>query len=272
MCSTSEVGVCPWIWAVRTSAASSTASATCSTNVYFPHVENGVSEFEQRIGYTFNRRDLLRRALTHKSYSHEAKHFEVRHNETFEFLGDSVLGFVIGDLLFQHFPELDEGALSKMKAYLVSAPSLAKKARHYGMGDVILLGVGEEKTGGRKKDSLLANLFEAMIAAVYLDGGIDAARKMIEETFAGEIRSIDREDLLFSDFKTALQELAQGRGLQLPEYNVVAEVGPDHDKMFVVEVKLGSLSARGEGSSKKEAQQQAAKQALRDFPERYGVA
>ena len=229
------------------------------------HVENGVSEFEQRIGYTFRRGDLLRRALTHKSYSHEAKDFDVRHNETFEFLGDSVLGFVIGDLLFQHFPALDEGALSKMKAYLVSAPSLAGKARHYGMGDVILLGVGEEKTGGRKKDSLLANLVEAVIAAIYLDGGIEPARKLIEETFAGEIKEINEDDLLFHDYKTALQEVAQARGLPLPDYNVVAEVGPDHDKRFVVEVLLGGLSARGEGSSKKEAQQQAARHALREF-------
>lgn len=228
-------------------------------------VENGFSEFEQRIGYTFERRDLLRRALTHKSYSHEAKDLEVRHNETFEFLGDSVLGFVIGDQLFRHFPHLDEGALSKMKAYLVSAQSLAAKARALGMGEAILLGVGEEKTGGRRKDSLLANLFEAIIAAIYLDGGIDPARLLIERSFSDDIKAIDQQDLLFHDYKTALQELAQGKGLQLPEYNVVEEVGPDHDKTFIVEVKLGGLSARGEGSSKKEAQQQAAKHAMRDF-------
>jgi ribonuclease III len=227
-------------------------------------LDNFDSDFEQRIGYTFNRRDLLRRALTHKSYSHEAKETDVRHNETFEFLGDSVLGFVIGDLLFNYFPELDEGALSKMKAFLVSAPSLAAKARTFGMGDVILLGVGEEKTGGRKKDSLLANLFEAMIAGVYLDGGIDAVRKLIERSFLEDIRAIDEQDLLFHDYKTALQELAQGKGLPLPEYHVVEEVGPDHDKTFIVEVRLGSTVARGEGSSKKEAQQQAAKQALNE--------
>lgn len=218
--------------------------------------------FQQRIGYSFSEPDILRRALTHKSYSHEAKDEAVRHNETFEFLGDSVLGFVIGDLLFRHFPQLDEGALSKMKAYLVSAPSLAGKARDYGMGEVILLGVGEEKTGGRKKDSLLANLFEAVVAAIYLDGGIERARELIERTFSDAIRSIDEQDLLFHDYKTALQELAQGRGLQLPEYNVVGELGPDHDKTFVVEVKVGSHLTRGEGSSKKEAQQQAAKHAL----------
>lgn len=233
-------------------------------------MQNGVSEFEQRIGYTFQRRELLRRALTHKSYSHEAKELDVRHNETFEFLGDSVLGFVIGDLLFHHFPLLDEGALSKMKAHLVSAASLAAKARHYGMGDVILLGVGEEKTGGRKKDSLLANLFEAMIAGIYLDGGVESARELIVRAFAEDIARIDQQDLLFSDFKTALQEIAQGRGLQLPEYSVVAEVGPDHDKVFVIEVRVGSLTARGEGSSKKEAQQQAARQALLEFSAKYG--
>jgi len=226
---------------------------------------NGVSEFEQRIGYTFERRELLRRALTHKSYSHEAKADDVRDNETFEFLGDSVLGFVIGDILFHRFPTLDEGALSKMKAYLVSATSLAAKARLYGMGDVIRLGGGEEKSGGRKTDSLLANLFEALIAGVYLDGGIVPARHMIERSFVHDLASLNEDDLLFHDYKTALQELAQGMGLQLPEYTVIGEQGPDHDKRFVVEVKVGSRAARGEGSSKKEAQQQAAKHALDAF-------
>ncbi len=224
-----------------------------------------LSEFESRIGYTFQSRELLTRALTHKSYSHEAKAETLRDNETFEFLGDSVLGFVVGDLLFRHFPELDEGALSKMKAFLVSATSLAEKARMYGMGDVLFLGVGEEKSGGRKKDSLLANLFEAMLAAVYLDGGIDAVRLMIERSFRQDLEAIDSQDLLFQDYKTALQELAQGSALALPEYSVVAEVGPDHGKRFIVEVRVGSLVTRGEGSSKKEAQQQAAKHALGEF-------
>jgi ribonuclease-3 len=226
---------------------------------------NDLSGFEERIGHRFARHELLTRALTHKSYSHEAKQDDVRDNETFEFLGDSVLGFVIGDLLFQRFPQVDEGALSKIKAYLVSATSLASKAREYGMGDVIYLGVGEEKSGGRKKDSLLANLFEAVIAAIYLDGGIEPARALIERSFKDDIERIDSDDLLFHDYKTALQELAQGRGLPLPEYTVIGEVGPDHDKRFIVEVKVGSLTKRGEGTSKKEAQQQAAKHALREF-------
>ncbi len=226
---------------------------------------NDLSGFEERIGHRFARHELLTRALTHKSYSHEAKQDDVRDNETFEFLGDSVLGFVIGDLLFQRFPQVDEGALSKIKAYLVSATSLASKAREYGMGDVIYLGVGEEKSGGRKKDSLLANLFEAVIAAIYLDGGIEPARALIERSFKDDIERIDSDDLLFHDYKTALQELAQGRGLPLPEYTVIDEVGPDHDKRFIVEVKVGSLTKRGEGTSKKEAQQQAAKHALREY-------
>jgi len=228
-------------------------------------LQRDLSQFEERLGYRFQRHDLLTRSLTHKSYSHEARQDHVQDNETFEFLGDSVLGFVIGDLLFQKFPTLDEGALSKIKAYLVSAGSLAVKARHFGMGDVIYLGVGEEKSGGRKKESLLANVFEAIIAAIFLDGGIEPARHLIESSFKRDLESVDEDDLLFHDYKTALQELAQGKGLQLPEYNVIDEVGPDHDKRFIVEVKVGNHLARGEGSSKKEAQQQAARHALRDY-------
>jgi ribonuclease-3 len=236
-------------------------------SLYFPRLatDEELREFEQRISYTFQHTDLLVRSLTHKSYSHEAKQGSVRHNETFEFLGDSVLGFVVGDILFRQFPTLDEGALSKMKAFLVSSTSLAEKARLFDMGKVIFLGVGEEKTGGRKKDSLLANVYEALIAGVYLDGGVDAARRLIELSFGDDLRGLKEDDLLFHDYKTALQELAQGKGLPLPDYHVVGEVGPDHDKTFIVDVKVGTLVARGEGSSKKEAQQQAAKHALGEY-------
>ena len=227
--------------------------------------ETDLGAFEERLGYQFREREFLRRALTHKSFAHESRADVPHDNETYEFLGDSVLGFIIGDMLFHRFPEMDEGALSKMKAWLVSSASLAKKAREYGMGDVLFLGVGEEKSGGRKKDSLLANLYEAVIAAIYLDGGVDAVRAFIDRSFAADLDTIDRNDLQFHDYKTALQELAQGKGFPLPDYNVVDEVGPDHDKMFVVEVKIGSQVSRGEGSSKKEAQQQAARHALREF-------
>ncbi|MFN2441930.1 MAG: ribonuclease III [Thermoanaerobaculia bacterium] len=224
--------------------------------------------FEGRLAYRFRNRDLLRRALTHKSFSHEAKNRAHPDNETFEFLGDSVLGFLIGDILFRRFPTLNEGALSKMKAYLVSATSLARKARGLGMGEALFLGVGEEKSGGRNKDSLLANLFEAVIAAIYLDGGIDPTRELIELAFASDLRDLNENDLLFHDYKTALQEVVQAMGLPLPEYSVVDELGPDHDKRFVIEVDLPNrVTARGEGSSKKEAQQQAAREALRLFPQ-----
>jgi ribonuclease III len=225
--------------------------------------EKNLDAFEDRLGYRFQKPDLLRQSLTHKSFSHEARSHEFPDNETFEFLGDAVLGFVMGDMLFRRFPDLDEGALSKIKAHLVSSTSLARKARDVGMGDVFLLGVGEEKSGGRNKDSLLSNLFEAVIAGVYLDGGINAARQLIERTFTGDLENIDADDLLFHDYKTALQEVAQGLGLPLPDYAVIGELGPDHDKRFVVEVKLANqILARGEGSSKKEAQQEAAREAL----------
>jgi ribonuclease-3 len=231
-------------------------------------LSNDLDSFEERIGYRFRERDLLTRSLTHKSHSHESRNRDLQDNETFEFLGDSVLGFVIGDILFRKYPTLDEGALSKMKAYLVSASILAQKARHYEMGDVLLLGVGEERSGGRNKDSLLANVFEALVAAVFLDGGLDPARALIESSFADDLEKIDADDLLFHDFKTALQEIAQGRGYPLPEYSVVEEIGPDHDKTFVVEVKLtNQITAAGRGSSKKEAQQKAAQQALLLFQE-----
>lgn len=231
--------------------------------------ESKLPEFEERIGHSFRDQALLTRALTHKSFKHEARERELQDNETFEFLGDSVLGFVIGDSLFRRFPALDEGALSKMKAYLVSAPVLAQKARALGMGEALLLGVGEAKSGGRNKDSLLANLFEAVIAAIYLDGGLEQARSLIERSFEPDLAAIDAENLLFLDFKTALQEVAQGLGMPLPDYSVIDEIGPDHDKRFVIEVKLSNqIVAQGTGSSKKEAQQNAAREALRLHRER----
>ncbi len=229
--------------------------------------EQQILEFERRLGHAFRDRSLLLRGLTHKSYSHENR-TDSGHNETFEFLGDSVLGFVVGDEIFGRFPDLDEGALSKMKAYLVSAPILARLARDLGMGEMLLLGVGELRSGGRHKDSLLANLFEAVIAAIYLDGGIEPARSMIVTSLEGDLERIDANDLLFHDYKTALQEIAQGLAKPLPVYTVVDEVGPDHDKKFFIEVVLDdTISAIGEGSSKKEAQQEAAKSALRVYQE-----
>lgn len=226
-------------------------------------LENQFEQFEERLGYRFSDRAFLIRGMTHKSFAHEARNRGMADNETYEFLGDSILGFVIGELLFRRFPSRDEGALSKMKSFLVSSTNLAPKARELGMGDALLLGVGEERSGGRKKDSLLANLFEAIVASVYLDGGLEPVSRIVMERFKSDIEAIDENDLLFQDYKTALQELAQGKGMPLPEYSVVEEIGPDHEKKFIVEVNVNNrLIARGTGSSKKEAQQQAAREAL----------
>ena len=227
-----------------------------------PVTDSSLLDFQGRIGHTFLEPLHLLRALTHKSYAHESRDSDVPDNETLEFLGDSVLGFIVGERLFEQFPEMDEGALSKMKAFLVSAPSLARKARAYRLGEVLRVGVGEERSGGRNKDSLLADAFEAVIAAVYLDSGLEAARRLVLGTFGRDISDIDHTDLLFHDFKTALQEVAQSRGIALPEYTVMEERGPDHSKTFVVEVRVGAVTARGEGTSKKEAQQRAAREAL----------
>lgn len=223
-----------------------------------------LENFEARLGYEFKERDTLLRGLTHKSFAHEAKNLGVSDNETYEFLGDAVLGFLVGDLLFQRFPTKDEGALSKMKAYLVSSTLLARKARDLGMGEMLRLGIGEERSGGRRKDSLLANLYEAIVAALYLDGGVDPVARFVRAQFSPDLEAIADDALLFQDYKTSLQELAQGKGLPLPEYSVIEELGPDHDKRFVIEVNVSNrIVARGEGSSKKEAQQQAAREALR---------
>lgn len=231
-------------------------------SVLTPDEEIDLSLLEQRLGYSFADRQYLVRAMTHRSYSHESPEHQVSDNETMEFLGDAVLGFVIGHRIFQDFPLLREGELSKMKAYLVSSTSLARKAGALRLGDAVLLGVGEERSGGRKKDSLLADLYEAVIAAIYLDGGIEVARKFILRTFQEDLESMSPDDLMFQDYKTALQEVAQGKGWALPQYSVVEEIGPDHDKRFVVAVKINDRTATGVGSSKKEAQQQAAREAL----------
>lgn len=155
-----------------------------------------------------------------------------------------------------------------MKAYLVSASTLSQKARDLSLGEALLLGVGEERSGGRRKDSLLADLYEAVIAAIYLDGGIEPASEFILRTFAEDLDAISEDNLMFQDYKTALQEIAQGRGWPLPQYAVIEEIGPDHDKKFVVQVRVGDLEAQGIGTSKKEAQQQAAKEALAAVGER----
>ena len=223
-----------------------------------------ISAFQQALGYTFRDLELLERALTHKSFSNEIREVRPANNERLEFLGDAVLGFVVGEMIFRSFPNLQEGALSKIKAHLVSANMLAAKGRALGMGRFLRMGAGEARSGGAEKLSLLADGFEAVVAAMYLDGGLPATEAFIRRIFEPEVSGIDIGDLSFHDYKTTLQETAQSLGLPLPEYRVVDESGPDHEKAFMVELLWdGETFAHGSGPSKREAQRRAAKEALK---------
>jgi ribonuclease III len=221
---------------------------------------------ERIIGYRFRDRGLLEHALTHRSRVHEDASGGVIDNESLEFLGDSVLGFVIADLLFRQFPQHNEGQKSKLKASIVSAASLGRLAEKVGLGDFLILGRGEEKTGGRQKLALVADCYEALIAAIYLDGGIEPARAFIERQFEDLIQEARRTgaDAAFTeDYKSALQEWLQSHDRGLPVYRLAAEIGPAHRRRFEVEVMVnGQPVARAEGKSKKEAAQAAAKVAL----------
>lgn len=221
------------------------------------------TELEKVIGYSFRDPRVLARALTHRSFANENRSPRIQHNETLEFLGDAVLGFLVGEMIFRAFPLLQEGALSKIKSHLVSAATLSQKSRELGLGDFLRLGSGEARSGGANKDSLLADTLEALIAAVYLDGGLPAVGPFINRLFEADISGIDLADLSFHDYKTTLQEAAQRLGLPVPDYVVAEESGPDHEKKFLVEVLWnGEPFARGAGTSKKEASRQAAKVAL----------
>jgi ribonuclease-3 len=221
---------------------------------------------ERTIGYRFRDRGLLEHALTHRSRVHEDASGGVFDNESMEFLGDSVLGFVIADLLFHEFPQHNEGQKSKLKASLVSATSLAKLGERIDLGAFLILGRGEEKTGGRRKLALIADCYEALIAAVYLDGGIEPARAFIERQFTDLIAEARRSGGVASftrDYKSALQEWLQSHDRGLPAYRLAGEVGPAHRRTFQVEVLVdGEPVARAEGRSKKEAAQEAARIAL----------
>jgi ribonuclease-3 len=222
-----------------------------------------LSAFEERVGYRFTDPQLLERALTHRSRANEDASGATIDNESLEFLGDAVLGFVMADLLFRDFPQLDEGQKSKIKASLVSTATLGDLARELGLGEFLALGRGEEKTGGRNKQALLADGYEALIAALYLDGGIEAARTFIVREFGERLEDVRSPEFWGRDYKSALQEVVQSRDLPLPEYSVAAESGPDHRKIFHVEVRVaGEVMGTARGASKKAAEQEAARQAL----------
>jgi ribonuclease-3 len=219
-----------------------------------------VSELQLQIAFTYRDPRLLERALTHKSYANENRLSE--HNERMEFLGDSVLSLVVSELLMNALPGASEGELSRIRAAVVSEPSLAAVARTIGLGKFLLVGRGEEQTGGRDKDSLLADSLEALVASLYLDGGMEPAGAFITRFFRDTIDRV-RTAGGAADHKTELQELCQERLKVLPEYRVVSETGPDHRKEFTVELSIrGEVCGRGAGRNKKEAEQRAAKEAL----------
>ncbi|MGC8863473.1 MAG: ribonuclease III [Armatimonadota bacterium] len=204
--------------------------------------------------------NLLQQALTHKSYLGETAEFAS--NERLEFLGDSVLGLVIAEYLYKSFPERAEGDLAKAKAVAVSEPVLAESAKNLGLPDMLLMSSGEEANGGRKRHSILADAFEAIVAVVYLDCGLEAARHFILKALEPILRDIEREEHI-RDYKTLLQEHTQGIHKRAPQYVVIDERGADHDKTFTVEARLGDrILGRGEGKSKKQAEQAAALEAL----------
>ncbi|MBI5479573.1 MAG: ribonuclease III [Deltaproteobacteria bacterium] len=217
--------------------------------------------FEARLGYRFRDRRLLEMALTHKSYLNENPSPAREDNERLEFLGDAVLNLTVGHLLMEGQPLRAEGELSRSRALVVNEAGLARVAEALALGDWLFLGKGEEQTGGRRKPSLLADACEAVMAAVYLDGGYDVVLRVVRQLFEPRLR--EARDPANADFKTRLQERAQGRLRCSPRYSVVSENGPDHDKVFEVALSLdGREVARGRGRSKKEAEQRAAAQAL----------
>jgi ribonuclease-3 len=221
------------------------------------------ADLERRVGYRFRDPGLLEHALTHASRANEDVSGSVSDNESLEFLGDAVLGFAVADLLFRRFPDRDEGWKSKLKAALVSTASLARLAEDMNLGHHLLLGRGEEKTGGRRKQALLADGYEALIAAIYLDGGTDQATAFIARQFAVLLDEARAPSAAFRDFKSSLQERAQSAGDPPPEYAVIGETGPAHHKRFQVEVRVGGKAmAEAFGGSKKEAEQEAARLAL----------
>jgi ribonuclease-3 len=223
--------------------------------------EDACAALERRIGYRFKDRGLLEQGLTHRSRAAEDVS-GAADNESLEFLGDAVLGFVVADRLFHQFPEYDEGQKSKIKAAVVSTQSLARHAEAIKLGDYLLLGRGEEKTGGRLKSALLADTYEALVAAIYLDGGLEPAAAFLHRELKDAIDG-GSERLFVQDYKSALQERVQALGRPLPEYRVSGESGPDHEKLFNVEVAVsGEVLGAATGRAKKEAEQDAARQAL----------
>lgn len=223
--------------------------------------QTDLSILEQKILYKFNEITILEEALSHSSFVNEQDDANIKDNERFEFLGDAVLNLVVGHILIQRYPDLNEGDLSRMRAGLVNESQLANIARAIDLGSFLRLGKGEIQTNGREKNSILADTFEAVIAAVYIDGGFDEAFKMIEKHFSDLLNSI-AASLYDHDYKSRVQELVQESHKIIPQYRVLQESGPDHDKTFKVQLDVREVRTEGIGKSKKMAEQDAARKAL----------
>ena len=225
-----------------------------------------IKDLETAIGYRFQNISLLQNALTHSSYANERWHNSLLSNERLEFLGDSVLGMLVAEYLYHNFPNRPEGELTRMRADMVCEQTLAAAANRIGLGSHLLLGHGEEQGGGRKRNSILADAMESVIAACFLDGGMEAALKVVRQFILVEVPV---SKLHNADYKTKLQELVQQKKNQVLSYKLAGQSGPDHDKKFDVEVSLnGNVVGCGSGSSKKRAEQMAAKSAIEKlFPE-----
>jgi ribonuclease III len=219
------------------------------------------TDLENRLAYRFRNPLLLQEALRHSSFVNEQPDPGLRSNERMEFLGDAVLNLVIGHLLMERYPHLLEGELSRTRATLVNESGLAKIGRRLGLGDHLQLGRGERQTHGRKKKSILADALEAIVAAVYLDGGFDDARRIVDTLFSDRMAAVATRQV-DGDHKSRLQVLVQTACGVVPEYRTVTESGPDHDKTFQVQLRVEGLTTLGEGKSKKAAEQDAARKAL----------
>lgn len=219
-----------------------------------------IVELQGKLGYNFKNQELLNAALTHSSHANENKKNGILSNERLEFLGDSVLGMTVATLIFKSRPMMPEGQMTKLRAELVCEKSLAALAVTFGLGECLLLGRGEEKGGGRERPSILADAVEAVLAAIYLDGGFRPVARLIKVHLAPKLERLETEN---TDYKTALQEVVQEKHGQTLSYHIIGEIGPDHLKSFIVEVRLnGRAIGEGTGKSKKEAEQYAAKSAL----------
>ena len=220
-----------------------------------------MTDLENKIGYHFKNKDLLSEALTHSSYANERKAQHIKYNERLEFLGDAVLSIVVSDYIFSHCPELPEGELTKLRASLVCEKSLFEFAKKIDLGSYLVLSKGERNNGGAERPSILSDAFEALIAAIYIDGGMEPAAKHILNFVIPSIKNSRKKK--GKDYKTTLQEIVQKNPGEKLEYVLIGESGPDHNKHFVVEVHLNSnVIGKGGGRSKKEAEQQAAREAL----------